>query len=891
MADSAWIEAIQEELHQFDRLDVWELVDRPLCKNVINMKWLWKNKHDEDNTLIRNKTRIVAKGYSQQEGINFEDSFAPVARLEVEEVYINQPDGFLDPHHPDKVYRLKKALYGLKQAPRAWYDELSNFLIHQSPRGIFINQAKYAQEILKKHGMTSCDSVGTPMATKPLDADLRGTPIDQTKHHSMVGALIYLTASRSDIVHATCYCARYQARPTEKHLREVKRIFRYLKNTINMGLWSLKDTGFNLTNFSDSDHAGCLDTRKSTSGGIQFLGGDKLVSWSSKKQDCTSMSSAEADYVYLSACCAQVLWLRTQLTDYGFYFDKIPMYCNSKAAIAISCNPVQHSRTKHIDLADLFTKALSEDRIWGDDEVHNLISVETEFPAIVFDDTFMSQAALSCEPMVSPLNDNEIDFRISFNESDDEDYTVIFDKNSFSYKIIYVDDLKTDSENDNDKVNMPSFLSPEPTVSYFNDLDYLKDFENEFPAIVYNDALTSKLDFLTEPSINPQRINEFNLKDETSLSKCDGEEQNVLYFNDLFPFNIIYPNELKSDEDNDDKKIDAEKPWGDVSVIPLPNEINTDVGSYAQGSNKLLKISHDTSGKVFKTEIFIVELNADIMTWNYIHEGKPLIFIIKNLYVSFGIPFDPKQNCKDGVYTMILRRPRFEGLEYTDSDITDFEDRMGMIYCRGIHRVLVLDFESLSAMMVEGLTIRMFMKHRDAQGQSVFTNYAWRRLFEVRGPLVFELIMEFFSTFRFSEAIIDIDDEAEEMETTGFGLCWVKSARQISNKGDLSAYWRGISSKGDFFGAPPSYTHIRDPMMRLCHMLIACNIAGRSQAPKKVTVTDLFYLRGMDVGSVNIPYLLARYLRMFALGRKRRGMIFGGQFVARLAKHFGLLNE
>ncbi|GKE30910.1 retrovirus-related pol polyprotein from transposon TNT 1-94 [Tanacetum coccineum] len=432
MADSAWIEATQEEIHQFERLNVQELVDRPLCKN----------------------------GYNQKERIDFEESFAPVARLEAvrlfiayavhksflvyqmdvkttflneplkEEVYVNKPDGFVDPHHPDKVYHLKKALYGLKQAPRAWYDELFSFLvskgfskgsidptlfitkhgedillvqiyvddiifgstnpklskrfgklmhskfdmsmmgelkfflgiqIHQSPRGIFINQAKYAQEILKKHGMTSCDSIGTPMATKHLDADLSGTPVDQTKYRSMVGALMYLTASRPDIVHATCYCARYQAKPTEKHLTAVKRIFRYLKDSINMGLWYPKDTGFELTAFSDSDHAGCLDSRKSTSGGIQFLGGDKLVSWSSKKQDCTSMSSAEAEYVSLSACCAQVLWLRTQLTDYGFHFDKIPMYCDSKAAIAISCNPVQHSRTKHIDLADLFTKALSED--------------------------------------------------------------------------------------------------------------------------------------------------------------------------------------------------------------------------------------------------------------------------------------------------------------------------------------------------------------------------------------------------------------------------------------------------------------------------------------------------------------------------------------------------
>ncbi|GJU39540.1 retrovirus-related pol polyprotein from transposon TNT 1-94 [Tanacetum coccineum] len=265
--------------------------------------------------------------------------------------------------NPKLSKRFKKLMHS--KFDMSMMGELKFFLgiqIHQSPRGIFINQAKYAQEILKKHGMTSCDSIGTPMATKHLDADLSGTPVDQTKYRSMVGALMYLTTSRPDIVHATCYCARYQAKPTEKHLTAVKRIFQYLKDSINMGLWYPKDTDFELTTFSDLDHAGCLDSRKSTPSGIQFLGGDKLVSWSSKKQDCTSMSSAEAKYVSLSACCAQVLWLRTQLTDYGFHFDKIPMYCDSKATIAISCNPIQHSCTKHIDLADLFTKALSEDR-------------------------------------------------------------------------------------------------------------------------------------------------------------------------------------------------------------------------------------------------------------------------------------------------------------------------------------------------------------------------------------------------------------------------------------------------------------------------------------------------------------------------------------------------
>nr|GEW07202.1 integrase, catalytic region, zinc finger, CCHC-type, peptidase aspartic, catalytic [Tanacetum cinerariifolium] len=320
MVDSAWIESMQEELHQFDRLD------RILSFETNLVLWLRD---------MRKRNKLISKNH-----------FAPVARLEAvrlfivyvahksftvyqmdvktmflygplkEEVYINQPDGFVDPYHPDKVYRLKKALYGLKQAPRA--------------------------------------CVGTPMATKHLDADLRGTPVDQTKYHSMVEALMYLT---------------------------------YLKDTIHMGLWYLKDTDFDLTAFLDSDHAGCLDSRKSTSGGIQFLGGDKFVSWSSKKQDCTSISFAEAEYMSLSVCCAQVLWMRTQLTDYGFHFDKIPMYCDSKVAIAISCNPVQHSHTKHIDvryhfikekvekgivelffvgteyqLADLFTKALPEER-------------------------------------------------------------------------------------------------------------------------------------------------------------------------------------------------------------------------------------------------------------------------------------------------------------------------------------------------------------------------------------------------------------------------------------------------------------------------------------------------------------------------------------------------
>ncbi|GJT29065.1 gag-pol polyprotein [Tanacetum coccineum] len=268
MADHAWIGAIEEELYLFDRLKVWELVDKPFGKIDINLKWLWKNKKDEDITVIHNKARLIAKGYKQEDGIDFEESFAPMdvkmAFLNgplKEEVYVCQPDGFVDPDHPEKVYRLRKALYGLKQALRAW-------------------------------------------------------------------SLMYLTSNRLDIVQAVCYCAHYQARPTEKHLKEVKRIFQYLKGTINIGLWYPKDSGFELTAFSDVDHVGCLDTRKGTSEGIQFLG-DKLVSWMSNKQHYTSMLMVEEKYVVLFPSCTQVLWMQTQLKDYGFYYNKIPLYCDS----------------------------------------------------------------------------------------------------------------------------------------------------------------------------------------------------------------------------------------------------------------------------------------------------------------------------------------------------------------------------------------------------------------------------------------------------------------------------------------------------------------------------------------------------------------------------------
>ncbi|GKE65337.1 hypothetical protein Tco_1519498 [Tanacetum coccineum] len=206
--------------------------------------------------------------------------------------------------------------------------------VHQSPRRIFISQSQHTLELLKKHGMDGCDSISTPMATAKLDTDLQGTPTNQMKYHSMIRGLLYLTSSRPDIAFATFVYARYQARPTVKHLKKVKRIFRYLKKTYNMGMWYPKDSNFKLTTYSDADQAGCHDDCKTTLGGIQLLG-ENVVSWSSKKHDYTAMSTTKAEYVSLSACCTQVIWMRIQLFDYGYRFTKIRMYCYSKSVIAI----------------------------------------------------------------------------------------------------------------------------------------------------------------------------------------------------------------------------------------------------------------------------------------------------------------------------------------------------------------------------------------------------------------------------------------------------------------------------------------------------------------------------------------------------------------------------
>nr|GEX34702.1 hypothetical protein [Tanacetum cinerariifolium] len=278
MTDSARIDSMQEELLQFKRLDVWVLVPAPDNIKPLTLKWI---------EAIR-----IFSAYAAHKSFTVFQMDMKTAFLRgslKEDVYVCQPEGFIDVDHPSHVYKLKKALHWLKQAPRAWYDELSKFLIqnhfskgtidptlfirrfddilvrfemsmmgemtfffglqvNQSSRGIFINQPNYVLEILQKYGMNTCDPIGTPMEIKDkLDLDKNGTLVDATKYRSMIGALMYLTLSRPNIVQATCLCARYQAKSTEKHLKWVKRIFRYLRGTVNMSLWYTKNSGFKLS--------------------------------------------------------------------------------------------------------------------------------------------------------------------------------------------------------------------------------------------------------------------------------------------------------------------------------------------------------------------------------------------------------------------------------------------------------------------------------------------------------------------------------------------------------------------------------------------------------------------------------------------------------------------
>ncbi|GJS65659.1 putative ribonuclease H-like domain-containing protein, partial [Tanacetum coccineum] len=292
LEDESWVDAMQEELLQFKIQKIWILVDLPYRKKAIRTKWVYRNKKDERGVVVRNKARLVAQGHRQEEGIDYDKVFAPVARIEAirvflafasymgfivyqmdvksaflygkidEDVYVSQPPGFIDLNFPKKVYKVVKALYGLHQAPRACVKTAS-----------------------------------TPIETqKPLVKDEEASDVDVYLYRSMIGSLMYLTASRPDIMFAVCACSRFQVNPKISHLSDVKRIFRYLKGKPKLCLWYPRVSSFDLEAYSDSDYAGANLDRKSTIGGCQFLG-RRLISWQCKKQTIVATSTTEAEYV------------------------------------------------------------------------------------------------------------------------------------------------------------------------------------------------------------------------------------------------------------------------------------------------------------------------------------------------------------------------------------------------------------------------------------------------------------------------------------------------------------------------------------------------------------------------------------------------------------------
>ncbi|KAJ9553113.1 hypothetical protein OSB04_017158 [Centaurea solstitialis] len=337
--------AMQEELAEFERNRVWRLVERPWRKSIIDLRWIFRYKKDENDLIIRNKARLVAKGYRRQEGIDYDETFALVVRNEAIRIFLAYAA-----HKNMKVFQMDVKCAFLngelqeEKAPRAWYKTLTIYLL------------------------------GSGYQKGTVDPTLFLKRSDN--HLTLVQ--IYV----DDII----LHLQTMSLALKSHLGAVKRILKYLKGTPNFGPWYPKDSGFELTAFTDSDHAGCKLNRKSTSGACQFLG-DKLVSWSSRKQKCVSLSTVEAEYVAAACCCSQVLWMKTQLADYGYTMHQIPIYCDFSSAIQIAANPVQHSRTKHIDIryhfikdhiekgnvelffveserqiADLFTKAFDEKR-------------------------------------------------------------------------------------------------------------------------------------------------------------------------------------------------------------------------------------------------------------------------------------------------------------------------------------------------------------------------------------------------------------------------------------------------------------------------------------------------------------------------------------------------
>ncbi|KAK3133143.1 hypothetical protein QOZ80_6AG0532910 [Eleusine coracana subsp. coracana] len=447
--DGAWRAAMQSEMDAVAENRTWEVADLPRGQRAITLKWVFKLKRDEAGAIVKHKARLVARGFVQQEGIDFDDAFAPVARMESvrlllalaaqegwcvhhmdvksaflngdlkEEVYVHQPPGFVIPGKEDKVLRLRKALYGLRQAPRAWNAKLDSTLkgmgfeqspheaaiyrrgnggnallvgvyvddlvitgtkdaevaafkedmkatfqmsdlgplsfylgieVHQDDSGITLRQTAYAKRIVELAGLTDCNPALTPMEEKlKLSRHSTAKEVDATQYRRLVGSLRYLAHTRPDLAFSVGYVSRFMQRPTTEHQQAVKRIIRYVAGTLDHGIYYPRCRGeAHFIGYSDSDHAGDIDTSKSTSGILFFLG-KCLVSWQSVKQPVVAMSSCEAEYIAASTASTQALWLARLLGDLlGRDTEAVELRVDSMSALALAKNPVFHERSRHI---------------------------------------------------------------------------------------------------------------------------------------------------------------------------------------------------------------------------------------------------------------------------------------------------------------------------------------------------------------------------------------------------------------------------------------------------------------------------------------------------------------------------------------------------------------
>lgn len=452
------------EIDAIVRNKTWELVDLPNGEKTVGVKWIYKTKLNESGKVDKLKARLVAKGYTQEYGIDYSEVFAPVARLDTirlviavaaihgwillqldvksaflhgeinEQVFVEQPPGYVKEGHEHKVYKLKKALYGLKQAPRAWYSRIESYFMKvgftkcpyehtlfvktegegkilivciyvddlvftgndnlmleefkasmkqefemsdlgrmkyflgievlQTNGGVFITQRQYAQDILQRFQMEDCNSTLNPIVPgSKLSKDEGGVQVDSTMFKQIVGSLMYLSATRPDMMFVTSLISRFVERPTQLHLAAAKRILRYLKGTREYGIFYQKGGSQTLMGYSDSDYAGDMDDRRSTSGHVFFLS-NAAISWSSRKQPVVTLSTTEAEYIAAVSSACQGIWLRRLLQAVKLEQEgPTIIYCDNSSTIKLSKNPVLHGRSKHIDVRFHFLRDLTKDGV------------------------------------------------------------------------------------------------------------------------------------------------------------------------------------------------------------------------------------------------------------------------------------------------------------------------------------------------------------------------------------------------------------------------------------------------------------------------------------------------------------------------------------------------